>query len=206
MPKILRSALFMAAVCAVCTAVPAAVRAATARRVATLERLATFRNVLEALSFPVHGVERTALEASFASRVREEHIDGRPFWFGISPPSEGVVAFPVRGPGFWGPIHGIVAVREDDFTIVSVLFTKHEETPGLGGRIAEPWFTSQFRGITLNPSRDGPLVRLVRPGARERPSDVDAITGATETSKKIQHLFDTDVRQALLSLARARAS
>jgi len=35
------------------------------------------------------------------------------------------------------------------------------------------------------------------------PNDVDAITGASETSRKIQRLFDVDVRKGLLTLATA---
>ncbi|MBN1426361.1 FMN-binding protein [Candidatus Fermentibacteria bacterium] len=206
MPRTLRSVLFMATVCAVCTAVPAMVRAATSRRVEALERLATYRNVLSILAIPVDHGHPAAVESVFIACVREQVIGGRTFWFGLEAPAVGVVAFAVRGPGFWGPIHGIVAVSENDHRIVGILFTRHEETPGLGGRIREPWFGEQFHGITLDPHRQGPLVRLIRQGSREHAWDVDAITGATETSKKIQSLFDSDVRQALLTLSEAGRS
>lgn len=201
----LRSMLFMAAVCAVCTAVPAMVRAATAKRVEALQRLATWRDVLTVLSIPVDEADPEAVSRVFATSVREQEIGGRTYWFGAREPALGAVAFPVRGPGFWGPIHGIVAVGVGDYRVRGILFTRHEETPGLGGRISEQWFVGQFKGLTLDPDRGGPLVRLVRQGSRQLPWDVDAITGATETSKRIQSLFDGDVRQAILTLAKAHA-
>lgn len=200
MPRTLRSVLFMATVCAVCTALPAMVRGATARRVAAQERLDTCRHVLSVLSIPVDHGDPSAVDHVFANSVREQVLGGRIFWFGMDESAAGVVAFPVRGPGFWGPIDGIVAVSEREHRIVGILFTRHEETPGLGGRISESWFGAQFYGIALDPHRQGPLVRLVRQGTREHAWDVDAITGATETSKKVQSLFDSDVRHALLTL------
>jgi Na+-transporting NADH:ubiquinone oxidoreductase subunit C len=201
----LRSALFMAVVCAVCTAVPAMVRAATARRVASNERMALCISVLSVLSLPADPADPAAVERVFRSCVREQTIGGRTFWFGLEDPAVGIVAFPVRGPGFWGPIHGIVAVTTAEHRVVGLAFTRHEETPGLGGRISEQWFTDQFRGTILDPLSSGAMVRLVRQGEHAGPADVDAITGATETSRKIQSLFDTDVRQALLTLARTAA-
>ena len=201
MPRMLRSVLFMASVCAVCTAVPALVRAATARVVASNERMAMCISVLSVLSLPADPADPAAVQRVFHSCVREQTIGGRTFWFGLEGPAVGVVAFPVRGPGFWGPIHGIVAVTTGEHRVVGLVFTRHEETPGLGGRIGEQWFTDQFRGKILDPLSSGAMVRLVRRGEPSGPGDVDAITGATETSRKIQSLFDTDVRQALLTLA-----
>jgi Na+-transporting NADH:ubiquinone oxidoreductase subunit C len=195
-----RSVVFMVVVCAVCTAIPAIVRVATAHRVAANERMATYTSVLSVLNLPVDPKDPGAVEHTFRACVREETIGGRTYWYGLKEPAIGVVAFPVQGPGFWGPIHGIAAVAESEFAVVGLSFTRHEETPGLGGRIDEPWFTAQFRGVRLDPFSPTPLVRLVPQGGRVRPNDVDAITGATETSRKIQSLFDADMRQALLVL------
>lgn len=189
-----RSALFMAGVAAVCAALPATVRSLTAARVRAHAVASTQRHVLEALGIPVPP-SPGLLDTQYRRFVREEVLGGRTFWFGQDS-AEGLVAFPVRGPGFWGPIHAVVAVELPRMQLARLVVTRHEETPGLGGRIQERSFTDQFRGIVLD-ERRVPLVKLARPGAPRGPSTVDALTGATETSRKLEQLLDTQVRASL---------
>ena len=99
-----------------------------------------------------------------------------------------LVAIPAHGPGLWGPIEGLIGLDADGVTIVAVSFYKQEETPGLGGEIAGNNFTDRFIGKKL--FDDGrPVLKLVRPGMAGGPYQVDAISGATMTSNKVQDII-----------------
>lgn len=101
---------------------------------------------------------------------------------------ESPVAFKISGPGFWGPIHVLIAMQSDFETIAGVKFLKHEETPGLGGRVDEEWFYSQFSGKRIKPA----LVKVPF-GTAENQNEFDAITGATETSRSVEALINRGV-------------
>lgn len=100
-----------------------------------------------------------------------------------------VIAFKVGGPGFWGQISALLAVQGDRETIEGIKFLKHEETPGLGGRIDEEWFWSQFKGKKLKPK----LVKAPYKMAKTQ-NEFDAITGATQTSKSVEVLINKSVK------------
>jgi Na+-transporting NADH:ubiquinone oxidoreductase subunit C len=94
--------------------------------------------------------------------------------------------FRFQGPGFWGPISGVLAVKPGGTEILGIAFTKHQETPGLGGRITEAWFREQFRGKPLAPPPGGgPALTFVYRPPRE-PREVEAVTGATQTSSRLE--------------------
>jgi len=200
MVKIIRSVVFMLVLSAICTAVPAWLKESTEERVRGHELLKTRRNVLTAMKILPDGATPDMINDIFRKSVLVQERNGRTFWATTPSVDTELIAFAIGGPGFWGPIEGVVAVNPETYGIVGVTFTKHSETPGLGGRIDESWFKDQFTDLLLDPMTEEPMVRLMAPGNRSRPTDVDAITGATETSKKIQHLFDNDVRAALLLL------
>ncbi|MFC1582958.1 FMN-binding protein [Planctomycetota bacterium] len=97
--------------------------------------------------------------------------------------------FPVEGSGFWGPVVGYIGINPDDRTIINLAFTRHTETPGLGARITEQWFTDQFRRMAL--PEEGETMRLVQEGKPKGPNDLDAITGATGTSGAVANMLNT---------------
>ncbi|MBD3237377.1 MAG: hypothetical protein GF330_11775, partial [Candidatus Eisenbacteria bacterium] len=67
----------------------------------------------------------------------------------------------IGGQGFWAPIEGWLALQPDLTETQGIVFLKHSETPGLGGRITEDAFRDQFRpagrandrGLVLLPER-----------------------------------------------------
>ena len=83
---------------------------------------------------------------------------------------------------FWGPIKGIVVLSADLKTMVNIQFLEQEETPGLGARIEEPWFTDQFKQLEIG-WEQSPDTRVVIGGVsgHKLKNRVDAITGATQT-------------------------
>ncbi len=106
------------------------------------------------------------------------------------------VALPLEGQGVWGPIKGFLALESDMKTIRGVAFHEQEETPGLGGEIASEWFRDQFKGKSIQDgSGDSPGMRFVRGGAASAQNEVDAITGATMTTKKVAAILNSAITQ-----------
>ena len=95
-----------------------------------------------------------------------------------------VTVIPVYGAGLWGPIWGYIALDEDLQTIVGAYFDHDSETPGLGAKIKDdPSFRAEFVGKRVNVAAD-PAFSIVKKGTEaDAESSVDAITGATMTSK-----------------------
>ena len=98
--------------------------------------------------------------------------------------NNGVTVIPVYGAGLWGPVWGYVAFQPDRRTIAGVYFDHESETPGLGAKIKdEAWFREKFIGKTVG-FGSAPLFNLAKNAeAGGAPNAVDAITGATMTSK-----------------------
>lgn len=86
------------------------------------------------------------------------------------------VAFEVSGKGYGGNIGIMVAFNIEKDELAGIGVTTHSETPGLGARAkTEPSFRSQFKGISIN--------KPVR--VRSEGGDIDALSGATVTSKGV---------------------
>lgn len=106
-------------------------------------------------------------------------------------------AFPIAGKGFWGNISGLLALDKDLDTIEGIVFTEHQETPGLGARIEEKWFRDQFKGIKLPEKGTGkPYIRIA-PRDGDQQNRVDAITGATMTSTALERILNVDIKRIL---------
>lgn len=102
-------------------------------------------------------------------------------------------AVSVAGVGLWGPVEGFLALEPDVRTVRAVTFYKHEETPGLGGKIEEPEFRGQFCGKSIADASGSPGIRVVAPGTSSASNEVDAITGATITSQRIEHMLNETI-------------
>lgn len=114
------------------------------------------------------------------------------------------IAIEITGPGFWDTIDAIIALEPDLQTIIGFKVLKHSETPGLGGRITEETFADQFRG-----KKTLPEIKIVKQIKEQREytesitkatpapkanNQVDAITGATQTSKAIEKLINNNIK------------
>ena len=89
------------------------------------------------------------------------------------------------GAGLWGAIWGYMAVEDDNETVAGAIFDHASETPGLGAKIAEPAFYTQFRGKKLSDAGQFSSVKVIKGGANGSENGVDAISGATMTSKAV---------------------
>ena len=101
----------------------------------------------------------------------------------------GVCVIPVYGAGLWGPIWGYIAFQPDGKTIAGAYFDHESETPGLGAKIKDdPEFRAQFVGKKADFSAE-PVFSVLKNAAQD--NQVDAITGATMTSKGLGAAIDT---------------
>ena len=103
----------------------------------------------------------------------------------------GISVIPVYGAGLWGPVWGYIAFQPDGKTIAGAYFDHEGETPGLGAKIKdEPWFREKFTGKTVEFGNE-PLFNLSKNAeAGGAANAVDAITGATMTSKGLNEALN----------------
>ncbi len=106
------------------------------------------------------------------------------------------MVFDIKGKGLWGTMRALVATTMDIQTLLGISIYEQTETPGLGGRIEEEWFTSQFRHKrVLTP--DGPLTLELVPEGQSEPggTQVRQITGATITSKAVTDMIRAELAE-----------
>lgn len=97
----------------------------------------------------------------------------------------GRTVVPIYGAGLWGPIWGYISFETDNVTMGGAYFDHESETAGLGARIKDdPSFQAQFVGKTAS-FADANVVDLSKGG------QIDAISGATMTSKGLDAAIDT---------------
>ncbi len=99
---------------------------------------------------------------------------------------------PFEGQGFWAPIRGVIGIAADKKTVTGIAFYEQSETPGLGAEIVKPAFRRQFGGKVL--AWEGKPINMRRPGAELGANDVYAITGATQTSVRLEDIINQAVR------------
>lgn len=105
------------------------------------------------------------------------------------------VVLPIHGYGLWSTLYGFVSLEGDLNTIEGLGFYAHAETPGLGGEVDNPRWKQQWIGKKLyNEDKTEPRIRLVKGGvsadADNREHKVDALSGATLTSRGVQNLVN----------------
>ncbi len=103
------------------------------------------------------------------------------------------VAFDVNGKGRNGDVFGVMALAPDRETVRGVRFYRHKETPGYGGKISTPWFTNMFVGKEITGPDGTPGFEVSIRG--KGPRKVDAITGASQTTRNIVGVINRRIRE-----------
>jgi Na+-transporting NADH:ubiquinone oxidoreductase subunit C len=111
--------------------------------------------------------------------------------------------FPFAGIGFWTEITGYIAVDSDLKKTVGLKVIKQAETPGLGGRIEEAFFSKPFEGgLDITPPAPGAnYIYMASPGedvaegTAQYGRSFDAITGATQTSLAMERMLNAAVAE-----------
>ncbi len=93
---------------------------------------------------------------------------------------------PVHGYGLWSTMYAFLALEADGSTVSSISYYQHAETPGLGGEVENPRWTSQWEGKEIYDASGDVAFSLVKGGASaDNEHGVDALAGATLTSNGV---------------------
>ena len=162
------------------------------------------RIILKVLRIPVEqGIADEGILELFRTSVKDIDAQGRTLYVGYEKDGQTIqgYALPVGGPGFWGPIQGMVGVDPQATQVLGIAFYKHSETPGLGGRITETWFSDQFKNLPLHPIEGDRNIFYLRPaGTGKAANELDAITGATNTSSAVEIFLNQELDYFLREL------
>ncbi|MHC4165203.1 MAG: FMN-binding protein [Planctomycetota bacterium] len=163
------------------------------------EQAEEVRNILSVLGVPFDNrAPSQELVDAFDRSVRREVREELTLYVYVEQEGGGAVravALPVAGQGVWGPIRGLLALESDMETIRGVTFYDQEETPGLGGEIASDWFQEQFKGKLIRTPEGEVGIRVRQNADRSASNEVDAITGATMTSERIETILNAAIEQ-----------
>jgi len=164
----------------------------TAERVALNESLFLKKAVMHSVNVDVPD-SATDVDAWYSAHVRPVPSREAPEYFEVhfsAGDPNPMYVFRRSGKGLWGTITAVIALRADLSTMEGASFLSHNETPGLGARISENWFTGQLTGKTV------PLRLRPEETRSADPSEIDAITGATITSVAVRNMLNDTVKTA----------
>jgi len=95
-------------------------------------------------------------------------------------------AIPGAGPGFQDTIRLIYGYRPDARRVVGMEILESRETPGLGDKIyKDAAFVADFRSLAIDPR-----IGTVKQGTQAAVNQVNAITGATISSKAVVRIIN----------------
>lgn len=145
------------------------------------EELAFKKSVLQAFEI---SYEASEIMEVFSNQIERIEKDGHNFYES----SSGAIGFEFEGSGLWGPITGFLTLEEDLITIQDIQIMEQSETPGLGGIIAEADYLAKYKGKVFDPD-----IVVVKANDEENAiNEVDAITGATGTSRAFETLLNAE--------------
>lgn len=110
-------------------------------------------------------------------------------------------AIPGAGPGFQDTISLLYGYLPDQRKVVGMEILDSRETPGLGDKIyKDAAFVANFNDLAVDPE-----IVAVKKGKKTAPNQIDAITGATISSKAVVRIINQANGQWLPRLEQAGA-
>ncbi len=104
------------------------------------------------------------------------------------------LVLPIHGYGLWSTLYGYIALGEDLKTVVGFGFYDHAETPGLGGEVDNARWKASWVGKEVLDSNGMPDITImkgaVNPASPKAIHEVDGLSGATLTSRGVDHLVN----------------
>jgi electron transport complex protein RnfG len=95
-------------------------------------------------------------------------------------------AMPAAGPGFQDTIAILYGYKPEQKMVVGMEVLESRETPGLGDKIYKDLeFVGGFSALSTEPE-----IVAVKKGTKSKPNEIDAITGATISSKAIVRIIN----------------
>lgn len=149
--------------------------------------------------FPAEGLPKLSpaqVDQYFKEHIEEVKTDSFIYWKIYKDTIGGELeAYVIRiqGSGFQGLVAMQVALTPDLSEIIGAHVVPFEigETPGLGFRMTEERFWSQFKGMNTEPRIE--FVKFRDPNSPKAPNQFDAITGATYTSTTVRDLLNKTI-------------
>ncbi|MBN1671344.1 MAG: FMN-binding protein [Kiritimatiellae bacterium] len=192
--------LYMFVLSAFFSAIVIGLARATRPRVTANERIAFERAVLEALPLALPpGMPPARVHALFNAQIAPPDPTSAGAYRLMADGTVAAYALPLEGQGFWAPIRGVAGVAADRTRLTGLAFFEQNETPGLGAEIAEPRFRAQFENKPFS-ARGHPFT-FRRSGEPVAEHEVHAITGATQTSRRLERMLNEQLRAWLDAMA-----
>ena len=95
--------------------------------------------------------------------------------------------FPIRGKGLWSTCKGFLAINADLKTASGITYYEDGETPGLGGEINSKEFQDKWPGKVIFGENNEVILEVSKSATSDH--QVDALSGATITSKGVQYMI-----------------
>lgn len=192
-----KSVLFMIIISVIFTGALATINEVTKDRVLMNQELKQQQAMLYVLDLPIAKSNAVEVSAMYKSSIKEAQKDSLSYYEGYKDGLMIGYVFPIEGDAVWGNLKGFIALTTDLKEVMGVYFLSHSETPGLGGRIDEPQFKEQFRGIAIDINDQQSNYIIYRPNPN---GQVDSITGATGTSNAVRRILNTNLGYILSTM------
>lgn len=102
------------------------------------------------------------------------------------------IILPVYGRGLYSMLYGFLALDKELRKVIGITFYEQGETAGLGGEIANPQWQEKWQGKEVFDETGEVKLTVIKgavnPAAHEARHQIDGISGATMTSRGVDHL------------------
>ncbi len=186
---------FMIALCIVFGAAVSSVHFLTDPLLTQNEKAYKYRIIGEAFNLSTADTRGKSYEETVNDFLRKDTLTNGNLTFEVYTGKEGnSIGFIFRGAGFWDMIEGIIILSPDLSAIRNIRFLSQKETPGLGARIEETYFTDQFIGLRIDWNKPKSQ-RIIIDICENKTANncIDAITGATQTSTALMNLLNSEL-------------
>ncbi len=206
MSDALKSFLFAAATCLICTLSLTAASSGLKGRQQKNIAIDRQKNILKSVGLLAENSQYTPAEIDglYTANIQCIRVDNTgailtkgqradrelPLYLYMKDKQIQAYVLPIDSRGLWGRILGYLALKNDGATIAGFTVYKHSETPGLGGEIEKQWFRKNFEGKKIVDHAGNFLSVSIAKGnienavGKERQANyVDGISGATLTGK-----------------------
>lgn len=197
--QIIYPTLIMILFASVITGAIAAVTAFTQERIDLQANVKVQKSILSTLG--IEATDDETIAKLYKDSITEEVYEDRKIYIATQNNKPLGFVFEMNGPALWGNVQGFFALSPDFSTLMGVEFVTHSETPGLGGRIDEPWYKEQFKTlkvpeVTAVSNSSSPI----KPTAIYRPAEggnIDGISGATLTANAVRDMINESIASAI---------
>lgn len=173
---ILKPVVVLLAICIVIPLALAVTNSVTSDRIAELDS----KNSMEAMQSLIEADE--FVEAEFGEK------DSFIYHKAVKNGNSVGYIFSTKAKGYGGDVSVMTAIDTNGVVLSVAILDVSNETPGLGQNAAKEGFYSQFQG-----KKDG--INLLKNGANAENNEIDAVTGATITSRAVTNAVNEALEQ-----------